>query len=164
MTGQAFGVEIYFLRVVEVVVRVVAGQATDARVVRVIAFASGQPVRLEADISNTEVSLEGDFRPGAVTLAAEVGSLFRGETDQLVQVFWRRRVVIARQHRSQVRVDCLMTVPALHSWSQFIQGELLSLHGIRSVASKAVPLVIIAHQAPGGLDDVGRDRGLRIPW
>ena len=92
--------------------------------------------------------LEGYFRPGAVTLAAEVGSLFRGETDQLVQVFWRRRVVIAGQHRCQVRVDCLMTVPALHPWSQFVQGELLSLHGIRSVASKAVPLVIMLIKRP----------------
>ena len=53
MTGQAFGVEIYFLRIIEVVVRVVAGQAADTRVVRVIAFAPRQPVRLETDVSNT---------------------------------------------------------------------------------------------------------------
>ena len=57
MTGQAFGVEIYFLRVIEVVVRVVAGQAADARVVRVIAFAPRQAVGLEADVGNTGVRL-----------------------------------------------------------------------------------------------------------
>jgi hypothetical protein len=40
MAGQALGIEIHRLRS-EVVVRIVARQAADARIVRVIAFAAG---------------------------------------------------------------------------------------------------------------------------
>jgi hypothetical protein len=142
VTGQAFGIKIHFLRVVEVVVRVVAGQAADARVVRVIAFAPGQPVGLEADVGNTGVRLRRYLRPRTVTLTAEIGGLFRRETNQLVQVLWWRRVVIAGHYCGQVRVDSLMTVTALHSWTQFVQSELLSLHRISRMAAKAAQLFI----------------------
>ena len=81
MAGQTFRVEIHGLSV-EVVVRVVARQAADPRVVRVIAFAAGQPVGLEADVGDARISLCDDFRPGPVTLTAEIGSLVRGELDQ----------------------------------------------------------------------------------
>ena len=81
MAGQTFRVEIHYLRV-EVVMRVVAGEAADTRVVRVITLAAGQAVGLKADVGNARISLGDDFRPGPVTLAAEIGSLVRGELDQ----------------------------------------------------------------------------------
>ena len=136
MTGQTFWVEIHGLRV-EVVMRIVAGQAADARVLRVIAFAPREAVGLEADVGNARIRLRRYFRPGAVTLPAEIGSLFCREADELVQVLGRRQVVVAGHHCGQVRVDSLMTVPALDPRSQFIQGELLSLHSMGRMASKA---------------------------
>ena len=87
MASQAFRVEIHRLSV-EVMVRVVARKATDSRVIRVITFAARQAVGLEADVGNRRVVLLNYFRPGPVTLATEIGSLVRGELDQLGQLFW----------------------------------------------------------------------------
>ena len=71
VAGQALGVEIH-RRGSEVVVRIVARQAADARIVWVVAFAARQAIRLKADVGNARVSLHGYFRPGAVTLAAKL--------------------------------------------------------------------------------------------
>src|ERR1017187_6568350 len=49
---------------------IVAGGAADAAILRVEAFAVGQPVGLEADIIDAARSVEGDLGPGAVTAAA----------------------------------------------------------------------------------------------
>src|SRR5580692_7180498 len=144
VAGQTFGVKIHWMRA-EVVVWVVARQAADTCVVGVVAFAACQAIRLEADVGNTRVSLKSDFRPGAMTLTAEIRRLVRGEADQLVQVGRRRSVVITGHHRRQVRIDGLMAVPALNSRNQFVQGQLLSLNRISRVASKTTPFVIAAH-------------------
>jgi len=87
MTTQTSGIEIHGLRF-EVVVRIVAGHAADARVLRVIALAAGQPVRLEADIRNTRIGLRGDFRPCAVALPAELGSLLSRKAAKCSSVDW----------------------------------------------------------------------------
>ena len=60
-------------------VRVVAGQATDARVVGIVASAAPKPVRLEASVVDAVIFLHHDLDPGAVAAAAEVGRLFGTE-------------------------------------------------------------------------------------
>ena len=60
-------------------VGVVAGEATDARVVGVVADAAPKPVRLEANVVDAVVFLHHDLNPGAVTAAAEVGGLLGAE-------------------------------------------------------------------------------------
>jgi len=113
VTGEAFVVEVHRLRV-EVVVRVVAGEATHARIVRVVAFATREAIRLKADVGNTRVRLSRYLCPGAMTLAAEIGRLIGGEPDQSGQIFRRRSVMIAELHRGKVSLRRLMTVRALH--------------------------------------------------
>jgi hypothetical protein len=60
-------------------VRIVAGHAAYARIIRVIAFAAGQSIGLKANIRDIRVSLHRNVRPGPVTLAAEVGCLLGGQ-------------------------------------------------------------------------------------
>ena len=63
-------------------VRVVAGQATNARVIGVVAFTAPKPIRLEANVVDAVVFLHQYFYPGAMAAAAEVGRLFRAEIAQ----------------------------------------------------------------------------------
>ena len=104
MAGQTPCVEVYLLGA-EVVVRVVASEAANARIIRVVAFAAGQAVRLKADIGDPGVSQRNHFRPGSVTLAAKVGCLVRGEPNQPMQVFWHSRLGFAGLHRGEMRLD-----------------------------------------------------------
>jgi len=71
MTGETFAVEIHRLGL-EVVMRIVAGQTTDACILRVVAFATRQPVGLKANVGNARVRLRGNLRPGAMTLATKL--------------------------------------------------------------------------------------------
>ena len=64
-------------------VGVMAGQATDSRIVGVVALAAPKPIRLEANVVDTVVFLYRDFCPGAVAAAAEVGCLFSAEIVQI---------------------------------------------------------------------------------
>ena len=57
------------------VMRIVAREAADSRVVRVVAFASRKTVWLEANIRNAGIFLQCNLFPGPVTLPAEVGGL-----------------------------------------------------------------------------------------
>src|SRR6185295_12926728 len=78
MTGRAFGIEkggVAFTRFM----RVVTGQATDARVFRVVALAVGQAVRLEAHIQRAANPQDGDLLPGAMTGAAEIREIICGK-------------------------------------------------------------------------------------
>ena len=54
---------------------IVTSKTADACVVRVVALAIRQTIRLEAHVGNLGPPLHGDFCPGPVTLAAEVGRL-----------------------------------------------------------------------------------------
>ena len=67
MTSQTFAIEIYRFRF-EVMMRIVARQTTDARILGVLTFAARQPVRLETNIGNARVRLGSNFRPGAMAL------------------------------------------------------------------------------------------------
>lgn len=53
-------------------VRVVAGQATDARIIRVVALAPGQTIGLKTDVPDAQIRLHDDFRPSAMTPPAEL--------------------------------------------------------------------------------------------
>ena len=84
MAGQA-------LRVISAALRlqwrmgIVAGGAADAGILRVIAFAVGQAVRLEADVLNSSRTFDRDLRPRAMALPAEVRHLLGRKFSQLVR-------------------------------------------------------------------------------
>src|SRR5271157_3702349 len=78
VAGQTLWVVIERLAA-QFVVRVMAREATDPRVIRVVALAARQPVRLEANVPYPQVTLKHNLFPRAVTLPAEVGDLLRGE-------------------------------------------------------------------------------------
>jgi hypothetical protein len=71
VTGLAFCVVIDWFAT-HFVVRVMAREAANSRVVRIVAFAARQPVRLEANIRYAQVALQGNFFPRPVTLSAEI--------------------------------------------------------------------------------------------
>jgi hypothetical protein len=83
VASQAFAIEVHGFWI-EVMVRVVAGEAADARIIRVVTLAARQTLRLKADVKDTRVPLLHDLRPGAVTLTTEIRSLFRGLPNQLI--------------------------------------------------------------------------------
>jgi hypothetical protein len=60
---------------------VVARKAANALIVRVVAFAAGQTIRLEANIRDTRLALTSNLFPGAMTLTAKVRGLFGGKPD-----------------------------------------------------------------------------------
>src|ERR1700722_18636892 len=62
VASQAFGVEVHWFWT-EVVVRVVARQAADARVVRVETLAARDAIRLETNVGDPWMGLDGDLRP-----------------------------------------------------------------------------------------------------
>ena len=66
--------------VAHLVMRVMAREAADSCVIRIVAFTARQPVRLEANVSNAQVTLQGNFFPRPVTLSAEVRHLFGGQS------------------------------------------------------------------------------------
>src|ERR1700733_11229876 len=54
-------------------VRIVARQATNPLIGRVVALAVGEPVRLEANVQDAERAARGDLRPCTMAAAAELG-------------------------------------------------------------------------------------------
>ena len=66
--------------VAHLVVRVVAREAANSCVIRIVALTARQTVRLEANVSNAQVTLQGNFFPRPVTLSAEVRHLLGGQS------------------------------------------------------------------------------------
>lgn len=60
-------------------VRIMASETADARVVSVIALTARQSVWLKADIADVQRALQRDFFPGSVTLSAEIGNPLGGQ-------------------------------------------------------------------------------------
>ena len=83
MTGLALGVVIGCFGVY-ILMRVVAGKATDSGIIRVIAPAARQSIRLEPDIGDVQLARQCDFLPRAVTLSAKSGNLISGESAQML--------------------------------------------------------------------------------
>src|ERR1700722_993828 len=81
VASQALGVEVHRFWT-EVVVRVVARQAADARVVRVETLAARDAIRLEANVGDAWARLHGYLRPGTMTLAAKIRGLVSRHPDQ----------------------------------------------------------------------------------
>ena len=71
VTGLAFCVVIYWFTA-HFVVRVVARQAANSRVVRIVALAARQPVGLKPNVRYAQITLQRNFLPRSVTLPAEV--------------------------------------------------------------------------------------------
>ena len=145
VTRQALGIEVHRLWA-KVVVRVMARQTADARIVRVVAFAAREPVRLKADVGNTWFGFHSDLRPGAMTLPAEIRSLVRRHCDQPLQ-FRGYRSVRARLHRRQMLGGPLVTVRALYTRNQVFQRELFSLNRTGCVTAKAAQLFVLSEQS-----------------
>ncbi len=77
MTGLAFRIVIDWFAA-HFVVRIVAREAANSRIIGVVAPAPSQPVRLEANVRNIQVTLQRNFFPRPVTLSAEVRHLLCG--------------------------------------------------------------------------------------
>ena len=71
MTGQAFAV-VETVVADEVLVRIVAGKAGDARIVAVETAAVGKAIGLEADAGQATPSIADHGFPRAVALSAEI--------------------------------------------------------------------------------------------
>ena len=76
MTGKTFGI-VSGIFADDVLVRIVAGHTTDARVGAVEALAVGQAIGLEANVNLAVKVTSDDAFPGAMALAAKVGEIFR---------------------------------------------------------------------------------------
>jgi hypothetical protein len=66
--------------VAHLVVRVMAREAANSWVICIVALAARQPVRLEANVTNAQITLQGNFFPRPVTLSTEVRHLLRGHS------------------------------------------------------------------------------------
>ena len=76
MAGEAFGI-VSGIFADDIFVRIVASHTTYARIRAVKAFAVGQAIGLEANVDlPVKVASDNAF-PGAMTLAAKVGEIFR---------------------------------------------------------------------------------------
>lgn len=136
-----------------------ARQAANSRVVRIVTLALREAVRLEANVRDGGVLLQGYFFPGAVTLSTEVRRSLRGESTEFEQ-HWRFLVRIVALHRGEVRSDRFMAVSALYSGSHFVQRELFTLDRVRTVAPKAAYPLVVAGEPPRSFGEVGRGGSL----
>jgi hypothetical protein len=138
--------------------RIVTSETTDARIVWIVAFALRETIRLEPDIGNAWPRLHGDFGPGTVTLAAEVGHLLRRQILQAGQAGWDGGQVAVARHCSQVSVRGLMTTFALQTGCHSVQREFSACRRIRGVTTETAQLVVVTHQPSGGFAQAGRQR------
>ena len=140
----------------EFLVRVVAGHATDARVVGIVAFTAPKAVRLEANVVDTAVFLHQDFCPGAVTAAAEVGYVFSSEIAQIAKSGGHRGLAAAPDHGCKMRLSGFVTMTALNSRRHLVQRKLFPGNRIGGVASETAQRLALAHQSASGFIEVGR--------
>src|SRR5262245_24825141 len=89
MTGQASGVVIRGLRH-KFLVRVMAGCATNAFVLMVVAFAFEDAIGLEPDVFNATNTQDLHLDPGTMARAAELSQTFRIELSRIEDVFVRQ--------------------------------------------------------------------------
>src|ERR1700761_5780661 len=158
VAGQALGIETSGLRldiVIEVVGRVVAGKAANARIVRVEAFAASEPIGLKADVGDAWIGLHGNLRPGAMALAAEIRSLFGGLRNQPMKIGRRRQIMATCERGGQVSIHTLMAMCALNTRLERVQCELLPMNGIRGMTAEAQHLLVHVNGAARSLGKAG---------
>ena len=136
---------------VQLVVGVVAGEATDTRVIRVVTLATGQPVRLETDIGDVKLASRGDIFPRAVTLPAKTGYLLCGQFGQVLHYALSR---IALGHPRKMLLSRPMTALTLDSGGHLIQRQLSPPGTIRRMAAEAEQPIVEAQATPRSFKDV----------
>ena len=107
----------------ERLVGIVAGDAADAGVGAVEALAELEAVGLEADIDDAAPAMADDGAEGAMTLAAEAGHLFGGESAEIGRIDG----VAAEGGVFGVAESALMAAGAGYSGMKSGQGEVLPL-------------------------------------
>ncbi len=155
VTGLAFGIVIGLV-VVELLVRIVTGEATDAAVVGGEALAVLKTVGLEADIDFSLPVIAHYRIPGAMALTAEVGGLdgvhgleFGGDGGE---------VVLGGVGHVLKRAE--MTARAVDAGTQRIEGEFGPVSGVGGVAVEALVGFPGRDHAAHGLIDVVRNDAL----
>ena len=137
-----------------VAMRIVARDATDARIHAVEALAVGEAVGLEADVVDVVRPLNGDLRPGAVALAAKIRYLLGGELSQWPHGGTLR--IVAGPKGIYVRSGVTVAAFALHAWNEVACIQAAGVNGVCGVTSETVGFIFHAHQAPCRLTDIGR--------
>ena len=110
MAGQTFNV-VGGVVAYQGLMRIVARNTADTRIGSVKALAISQTIGLEANVDDTAGMISYHRFPGAMTLAAEVRDLLRG---QLLQIR-RRRIIDPPDRIQQVRARSRVAVLAGNS-------------------------------------------------
>lgn len=111
---------------IDFLMRIVACKTADPFVIWVKALAFSKPIRLKANVRDARFALRGNFRPGAMAIAAEVGHFLGGRILQLKRLsmcFMRRKRQVF--FRGDVRIEIGMAMSALHAGDQGLQRKLL---------------------------------------
>ena len=120
MTGGAFRIVRGGLAL-ELLVRIVAADATDPAIRHVVALAVGEPVNLEAGVLNASRAVRRDLRPCAVAFAAKLRDLFRVGLRKLRNRSLRN---VSRADGGGVARCALMAALALHTGRDRVEVEL----------------------------------------
>jgi hypothetical protein len=113
---------------------VVTGDATDTAIVRVVAFAESQTIRLEAQAGDVGAILHHYFFESAMALSAKM----RGVVGRHVGEFFHLvEMKFALRHTCQMLWGRNVAVNALHAGRQFVEAELLAIAAVGGVTAKA---------------------------
>jgi hypothetical protein len=118
----------------DVLMRVVAGEATDAGICAVETLAVGQSVGCEANIGGTDPVISDYRRPAAMTLAAKIGNIFRRHFAQA----GRGRIEAAMKSVEQVRAGSNVAMFAAHPRLHAVQVQLAVFYGVSRMASETI--------------------------
>lgn len=117
----------------DVLVRIVASDATDARIGAVEALAVGQTIRLKANRQFAAPVIPHHRFPGAVTLAAEIRDLFRRSLAEI----GRSGIEIAVERIGEMRGCPGMTMLAGHAGAQGFESHFSVRHRASGVTTEA---------------------------
>ena len=132
MTGQAFRI-VGSRSPYDIVMRVVACDATHPPIPSVVALTVGHPVWLKADINLSAQAVPHDALPGTMALAAEIRDLLRGKQAKLL----RSRICFSLRDRLQMTLRAEVAALALDAWDEAFELEAIAGHGVCGVALEA---------------------------
>lgn len=113
-----YRIALYFM------MRIMAGEAADSRVLYVVTLTAGQAVRLEANVVDVREALQRDLFPGPVTLTAEIGDALGGQGfGQILGLLNHRKFEAIEQHGRQVRLGAFVTMLALYAGDHFVERQ-----------------------------------------
>lgn len=106
--------------------RIMAGETTDSRVIRIEALTFCEPIRLETNIGDAGIALGCDLGPGSMAVTAKIGNLLCGSAFEMKRL---ARLLLGRKRNSDFlgKMPCKVPVAmaALHSWDHGLQSECL---------------------------------------